>query len=671
MLVSEAARGENGGMPKRPRQHQLEEESRVAFRSKVPREWVFRDSVPDYGIDGHVEIFDKAAHGTGRLFLVQLKATDAPNLSRALAISFRRDIYQYYRSLDLPVLVVLYHAKSGRLYARWFHAFDPYYSRGGKGTKTFTFRLTEDDEWRAGTAQRLLSDIETIRQLRSPGLRLPISVSVCLPEAPIHGVSSAKLALALRKLGNRHAGLLVLETRPVRRTLAIITISNDEVKTSLAGRWGFTLHTSSGYPSEDVLTRFPSDILLGLAMAFDQAGHSDIGAQLAAAYATTSSIIKHPSLVIRIAGCMARARRVTEAVRLSEVLLENKSSRAAAQTLLIPALLERDSLSTSELEYLRTFMKRLIARFEQDADREDAATAHYNFGNHLRGRATDRQALRHYRLAAKWNPAYRMRAYFWRELAGLLFESGHYRWSAQAYQRARDLGEDKDGKALHADALMLAGDYRAAQDLFQDYLGTTTEPESEWRLKAWALSHIRRTLGLDEQTRERQRAMALVPDKPDGPPEQLRLALMEALAHDALCSVAWLNLGHLELSLDNSNAAFPPFLIAALSLRGDLEAWCLTTGLAMSFTDHQERVQDILRTAYRFHGDSFTERFAELAQEWRADFPVSAFFDMMAQLRPRRSPFEMRLVKGDSTYETVTLRRDEDSEDATDEPGPE
>lgn len=67
-------------MPKRHRSHQLESESRVAFRSLLPSTWVVRDLDQDYGIDAQVEIFDESGEATGLTFLVQLKATDSLKL---------------------------------------------------------------------------------------------------------------------------------------------------------------------------------------------------------------------------------------------------------------------------------------------------------------------------------------------------------------------------------------------------------------------------------------------------------------------------------------------------------------------------------------------------------------------------------------------------------------
>ena len=49
-------------MPERPRQHQLETESRTEFSARLSEvNWVFEDFDNDYGLDGEVEVFDADA----------------------------------------------------------------------------------------------------------------------------------------------------------------------------------------------------------------------------------------------------------------------------------------------------------------------------------------------------------------------------------------------------------------------------------------------------------------------------------------------------------------------------------------------------------------------------------------------------------------------------------
>lgn len=101
-------------MPLRPRQHQLERESREAFRRALPAAWVPREVQPDYGIDEQVEIFTKDGVATGRSFLVQIKGTDEVDVGKALRVRLKRRTISYMEEQDSPVLIVRYLARPQR-----------------------------------------------------------------------------------------------------------------------------------------------------------------------------------------------------------------------------------------------------------------------------------------------------------------------------------------------------------------------------------------------------------------------------------------------------------------------------------------------------------------------------------------------------------------------------
>jgi len=55
-------------MPKRPRSHQLEEESIYNLGIVLPKNWLLSRPDKDYGIDGQIEIFDINNESTGVFF---------------------------------------------------------------------------------------------------------------------------------------------------------------------------------------------------------------------------------------------------------------------------------------------------------------------------------------------------------------------------------------------------------------------------------------------------------------------------------------------------------------------------------------------------------------------------------------------------------------------------
>ena len=104
-------------MTRRPRSHQLETQSRSAFSASLPPGWLFRDLAPDYGLDGVVEVFDEGGVATGHLFFVQLKATDKLLINGSLRVRLDTRTLDYYSTLVLSVLLVMFHSSTLEFYA--------------------------------------------------------------------------------------------------------------------------------------------------------------------------------------------------------------------------------------------------------------------------------------------------------------------------------------------------------------------------------------------------------------------------------------------------------------------------------------------------------------------------------------------------------------------------
>lgn len=93
---------------KRPRQHSLEYESRLALRSLLPSEWIVRDKDPDYGIDMEVEIVE-AGEVTNKVLWLQIKATETAKLHHGILSSHIRTAnLKYYQGCSIPVVILNY-----------------------------------------------------------------------------------------------------------------------------------------------------------------------------------------------------------------------------------------------------------------------------------------------------------------------------------------------------------------------------------------------------------------------------------------------------------------------------------------------------------------------------------------------------------------------------------
>lgn len=102
----------------RPHNHSLEDLSRSIFAQLCARVgWVVVDLSPDYGEDALVFIYEDMK-STGDLFLVQLKASCKSKSvqEKGIPISIKTKTLQRWKRLRLPVVLILYHADSEKLY---------------------------------------------------------------------------------------------------------------------------------------------------------------------------------------------------------------------------------------------------------------------------------------------------------------------------------------------------------------------------------------------------------------------------------------------------------------------------------------------------------------------------------------------------------------------------
>lgn len=88
---------------KRPKQHQLEEASKLALRNFLPDEWIVRNKVPDYAIDMEVEIVEDEKL-TNKILWIQIKATEI--LKENISYQMETKYLKYYEKCTLPVLIL-------------------------------------------------------------------------------------------------------------------------------------------------------------------------------------------------------------------------------------------------------------------------------------------------------------------------------------------------------------------------------------------------------------------------------------------------------------------------------------------------------------------------------------------------------------------------------------
>jgi len=260
-------------MPRRTREHILEEESRKQFGELVPNHWVIRRSDPDYGIDLEVEIFDEDGSSTGLMFCVQLKGTDQKDLSRALKLSFKKDTLRYYFKLNLPVLLVRYYSPTKTLFTRWAHSIDLYYS--DPDAETYTVHFTADGRWDKETPGSIHRYLEQLKKVETI-LPLPIKLSFDHDVEFSHSTYPLELESRLHKLITAQGLPITLTSKEGTALQAQLIVATKEAKICILEKNTFTLHNFQGEDGKYDEACLPYDLLSMIGCAFFLTGRKGI-----------------------------------------------------------------------------------------------------------------------------------------------------------------------------------------------------------------------------------------------------------------------------------------------------------------------------------------------------------------------------------------------------------
>jgi tetratricopeptide (TPR) repeat protein len=611
-------------MPKRPRQHELETESRLAFASALGRKRVFREEGPDYGLDGSVEEFGSDGETTGLRYFVQLKATDDSDPAKSLAVPLTLDTAAYYRSLSLPVLMVRYRAPDDSLYARWFHQYDPYY--GGGGETTLTFRWNPADRLDDARLDRLTAEARIYFMLRSAALGLPVTVRLDAPEAGAYGRSRSELLFALRSAEQLCGDIVRVQRHSPQDCIVRVEPGADQLRVSLSEATSATAHLQDSYDPGEAAERFTADAMVLAAIAFNNAGHTDIAARLTTGFFVASSLVDDLEVGLTLSASFDHSRRLHDSLRLAAALAE-AGERDASLRFILPTIHHQDSLEPDELEAFEQVMHERANRALDAGMPIEAARDLHNVGNVLRGWGRDAagRAADAFEAAVRHDPKYEQRDYFQRQLGGALFVAERFEEALTAYRRAAALAPDAFTTALAADAALFAGRYAEAYDLFAQANAEPHDGIAEHRLKERFAGLLVDDLGLTMQRRDQAQAATLLDGiDPTHDLGKLEAMYREALEGDALFGVIWFNRGRAHLDLNDTLPALDDYLAAALCLPRDGEAWANALALSMMHETTLPLVDAILDSALTRAPDSFRSHLALWARAQGASFPVDA-----------------------------------------------
>ncbi|MDT0605042.1 DUF4365 domain-containing protein [Thalassotalea castellviae] len=636
-------------MPIRPQQHQLEDLSRDAFSSLLPREWVVRDKNKDYGIDVEVEIFDHRGYSTGLVFWVQLKATESTKESDRKKVSLEIETVDYYKSLDLPVLIARYSLEGNSFYVKWAHEVDFYPRKKGQKTKT----INCSDELSKENALQLKGYLEKIKNIKQRKFNFPISISFEIQSEMVNKIDKWSLESQLKKELKKYSSLFVYEKSKSKSLIQII-ISSKDLFVSFSGLTGCVIHKLDKIEN-DFVYELINSASLGISIALTRVGASELAAKIVLHSDIKEYFFSYEKLILELLPHILCTQYFDE---LIDAVLENMEYQ---DTNLIEIIthgigMMRDNSGRSQFDSIESLLKKTLVKYKNKNWENLLGIAHYNLANHYRSRSRFNESLHHFIRAKRCDPSYLNRDYYHRECAGVLFELGKFLLSSKLYENAIKLGNENSDKALYADALMHSGLYKQANTHLIDYLDNTDSPDSIWQLKHVFLDSLIENSNVTEQRRQPKQAKDIINFELNG---KERLANLEAaLDLDNLYGLAWYNLGWHFYCDNNIEASQLCYLSCAVLQTWDIEAWVNAISLGFNKKTPICYLPLMIQAAYSYKNEEF---LAELYKKFQ-DYPINerkVFYELISEvIRDINEPVdqkEFRMIDNNQVVDIMKI----------------
>ena len=624
-------------MPRRPRQHVVEEASRKAFLQLIPNEWATSPVVKDYGVDERVEIFD-GGFATALGFWAQLKGTDELDLNKALREPFAVSTLKYMSAQVEPVLLVCHHGPSDRLFGAWLHRRNIVIKNADQ--KTVTFRWTLADELTVKSPEELHQEARRFRLFRA---RLEGGLTVRTAVSQELSCDQDTLMIALESFSRRAGRFLRFNDVDSPPDVAI-NISHTELFVDMS----VVSFGVRNLPAETV-DDIARNVLLLAAACLSKLGRPDAAIDIVTLCRDAPAFLAD-ELALTLVASFSQAKRWRDAI---DILSDG--SRAGFSepfaTLLMTSLFLDAQLPEAEACYVAEGLLERARLLNEVGRTRDAAGLCYSAGNLFFHTAYDyAQALLAYEQAAVLLPSYCDQDYYCAELASAYFENERYSEAVHWYEEAhRRNPRDRTLLAKQADAHAYSGAYEVAQRLFNDFATDASNEDSAiWSLKLTALEVVLRLTGTPWQQRRPDAALHVI--------EQEGVSGIEnAWKLDGLCPSAWSALVGLESGSEVLTDAL--LVLCCFSMRGFDEPWPFLILLTHA-SQPQALFNTVVQAAWSRRGESLVEDLLTIITDLEEPIKsalLAAFILEIERLRSINLSATVRLVGDDESRDILEV----------------
>lgn len=567
--------------------HIIETESKRIFEGILPSEWALNKLELDYGIDFMIEIFDTYQYSTGKFLFIQLKGSRQKIVNNTFKIQFDINNLKDYAAQPLPLLIICVSVTEKKVWAIWANKLLQSL-KVSKDQKSVTIKLDANSLVDANFFRGLLTKIESVHKIGVSvshkgdiGKRISQNISNFIeyyfgntfvindPHLPQHfyfdfSEGDEKCVITIK--GPFYQDVIeVFKDSEIERILmrpvfdkSDINVVNSEILKSIVKAF---LKEDIRGSLELLRTIVVNDCLTDVKHLFD----------------LNPSIILQLSIQHHLIGPFNEIAKLFIKKGLIEIY-------SIIDILYFSLDKKNNVLNNYRIENMEAIIK-------ECANDSQKGAIYYNLGNALRGLGEKYLAVSYYLKARKLEEDYVNRDYWWRELAGLMFESGHYRYAELFYKRSIGNFNGKRSKSAHirfeksnynleiltyvliGDCLFFQGKFIEATEWISKYQKTKGNHYDGFALKKWICKRLI-DLGLDNVTLERKVSMLIV-EKSYNTNEDVECQierLEEAIKKNPTNNLAWFNLGVSQQEKGSLDQAFYSFLTAGLLNTGDKEA---------------------------------------------------------------------------------------------------
>jgi tetratricopeptide (TPR) repeat protein len=575
--------------------HIIESESRRVFKNHLPIHWVCRDKGDDYGIDCEVEIFNSSGKPTGAVFWVQLKGTASKNDAIIKSVAFKNEKLMQFGNYELPVLIVRYSDTDKHLFFRWAKSVCRFDKKGST-----SIHFNDMDQWTYQTPNQIISYLKRYSTCRSGNVRFPIKVFVKKSLATATSQVPYSNLILIKNYLAGHSQYFTITSDEGDSSLQIL-VNDKQILFSFTDCAFSSLGLDFKKLSSEIDPKTEKFILLTLSSALFELGRADLGADVFFDNELFTEIKQVPVYLAHFLPQLLLGNCFTRTMQLvNQFLQEEHHDDNFIETVTNMALLvSRANLDDEQIILAEDFLLHNVEHSKQFGNPISLGAAYYNLANFYRGYNEYERALPYYVAAKKANPSYKNQAYYYQEVAGMLFLLDRYYTAASFYRKAMELDPQlKLARGLLADCLMYSGEYALAIDQLDIFLTETHQKDhdlDEWYLKFSCLKTLLLNGHPDKQTRDFDLGVSLCREG----------KFNDALDHDLLCPYAWFNKGVLANKIGETVNSFISFSMAGLIINHDVVAWTNATLLGINEDIDKNLLINVVKTAYFYNKQDY------------------------------------------------------------------